>query len=278
MLFHILDFLHRHKGQHLQALDHVCVVDISPVLVELIGGSLSRIQPYSAFFRLTHFLPLGIEQQGNGHGISVLAQLLADQLRTSQHICPLVISAKLHITAVILEQAVEVVGLHNHVVEFQECESPLHSLLIAFKGQHLVDGEACAHVPEHVHIVEIQQPVCIVYRQRLALGKINEPGHLLLEAFDIVFNGFPGHHLPHIGLAGRISDHAGAASQQNDGLVARHLESLHQAQRHKVAYMQGICGGVKADVEGCFAGVDQFLDLLFIGELCQQPSAFQFFK
>ena len=47
----------------------------------------------------------------------VLAELAADELRAAEHIRPLVIAAELHIAAVFLEHVIEVVALHNHVVE-----------------------------------------------------------------------------------------------------------------------------------------------------------------
>ena len=69
----------------------------------------------------------------------------------------------------------------------------------------------------------------------------------------------------------------GAAADENDGLVARHLQALHQAQRHKVTDVQGIRRGVKADVEAGAAVVDQITDLLFVRDLCDQTSLNQFF-
>ena len=50
----------------------------------------------------------------------IFSKLSSDQLSSSQHIGPLVIATKLHITAVFLIQHVEVVALHDHVVELQK--------------------------------------------------------------------------------------------------------------------------------------------------------------
>ena len=49
--------------------------------------------------------------------MSILAQLAANQLCTAQHVAPLIITAELHITAVFLEQHIEVIALHDHVVK-----------------------------------------------------------------------------------------------------------------------------------------------------------------
>ena len=44
--------------------------------------------------------------------MSVLAEFSSDQLCTTEHVAPLVISAELHVAAISLEQLVEVVALH----------------------------------------------------------------------------------------------------------------------------------------------------------------------
>ena len=206
--------------------------------------------------------------------MSVLAELLADKLSTAQHVSPLVVAAELHIAAVLLEQHVEVVALHDHVVELQEGQTALPALLVALEGQHLVYAEACADFSQHVDVVEVHQPVCVVDHDSLALGKIYESAHLLLEAVDIMLNGFRSQHLSHIGLAGGVADHSGAAAQQGDGLVACHLEALHQAQSHEVTYMQGIRGRIEADIEGRLALVDHLLDLFLVGNLRDKSSCY----
>ena len=85
--------------------------------------------------------------------MSILAQFLTDQLSPSQHIAPLVISAEFHITIVFLEHVVEVVGLHDHVVELQEGQSLLHTLLIALCTKHIVDRETSAYLTEQIDVV-----------------------------------------------------------------------------------------------------------------------------
>lgn len=52
--------------------------------------------------------------------MGVFSQLAADKLCTSQHIAPLIVAAELHIAAVALEQLIEVITLHEHVVELKE--------------------------------------------------------------------------------------------------------------------------------------------------------------
>ena len=274
MLLHLLDLLDRQEGQHLQALDDVGIADISPVLEEIVGRGLFGIEPDGALFGLAHLLALGIEQQGNGHRVGVFAELLADQLRAAEHIRPLVVAAELHVAAVILIELVEIVALHDHVVEFEEGQTALPALLVALKGEHLVDREAGADLAQHIDIVELQEPVAVVDHERLAVGKVDEAAHLLFEALTVVLNGLGREHLAHVGLAGGVTDHAGAAAYQCNRLVAGHLHALHQAERHEVPDMEGIGGRVKADVKGRLAVVDEVGDLRFVGRLGNQPAAF----
>ena len=170
-----------------------------------------------------------------------------------------------------LEQVVEVVGLHGHVVELQEAQALFHALLEALGPQHVVHGEAGADVPDKVDVVQVQQPVRIVDHLGLTLTELDEPLHLLLEAGAVVVDGLLGHHGAHIGPAGGVADHGRAAADQGNGLVARHLQPLHQAQGHEVANVQGVCRGVKANVEGGLAVVYHLPDLFLIGHLGDEP-------
>ena len=175
-----------------------------------------------------------------------------------------------------LEHVVEVVALHDHVVELQEGQALLHALLVALGAQHVVHGEAGSYLAQQLNVVQIQQPVGVVQHQSLALGEINELLHLLFKACGIVSDIVLGQHLAHVGAAGGITDHRGAATDQSDGLVACQLQALHQGQRQKMAGGQAVSGAVKANVKGSLAVVDQVDDLL-IGNLSYQTAGFQFF-
>ena len=276
-LVHFVDLLQGQESQHPDAFEDVGVLDVPPVLVEVVGRGLVGVQPHGAAGGLAHLLALRSQQQGNGHGVGVLAQLAADQLGAAQHVAPLVVAAELHVAAVMLEQVVEVVGLHGHVVELQEAQALLHPLLEAFGPQHVVHGEAGADVPDEVHVVQVQEPVSVVHHLGLALAEVDEPGHLLFEAVAVVLDGLLRHHGAHVGTAGGIADHGGAAADEGDGLVAGHLEALHQAQSHEVAHMEAVGGGVKADIEGGLAVVYKFPDLILVGHLGDQATGNQFF-
>ena len=172
---------------------------------------------------------------------------------------------------------VEVVGLHDHVVEFQERKTLFHALLIALGAQHIVHREARAHLAQQLNIVEIQQPVGVIDHDGLALAEVDEALHLALEALCVVVNILLGEHLAHIRAARGVADHGRAAADERDGLVARHLEALHQRQCHKVAGRQAVGRAVKADIELGLARVDHFTDLFLVRDLRKQAARLQLF-
>ena len=273
---HLVDLLQRQEGEHPDALHDIGITHIAPVLVELEGAGLVGVQPDSIACGLAHLLALRVGQQSDGHGVGILAQLTADQLGAAQHVAPLVIAAKLHVAAVMLEHVVEVVALHDHVVELEEGQTALHALLIALGTQHVVDREAGTHVTQQLHIVQVQQPVGVVQHQSLVIREVDELFHLLFKAGCIVGDILFGQHLAHIGAAGGIADHGSASADQGDRLVACHLQALHQGQGHKMACGQAVGRAVKADIKSRLAVVDQINDLV-VGDLCHQTTGLQLF-
>ncbi len=176
-----------------------------------------------------------------------------------------------------LKEVVKVVGLHDHVVEFQERKTLFHALLIALGTQHVIYGEARAHLAQKLNIVEAQQPVGIIHHDSLALAEIDEALHLALEALSVVVDVLLGEHFSHIRAARRVADHGRAAADERDRLVACHLEAFHQRQCHKVPCRQAVSRAVKADVELGLACIDHFADLVLVRDLRQQAACLQFF-
>ena len=152
---HLVDLLQRQEGQHPDALQHIGISHVPPVLVEVVGRGLVGVQPHGAAGGLAHLLALAVHQQRDGHGVRVLAELPADQLRAAEHIAPLVVAAELHIAAVVLEEVIEVVGLHDHVVELKEAQALFHTLLVALGAEHIVDAEARAHLAQQLDVIEL---------------------------------------------------------------------------------------------------------------------------
>ena len=134
----------------------------------------------------------------------------------------------------------------------------------------------CAYLTQYIDIVQVKQPVCIVYHQCFVFGEIDETAHLLLEAVAVVLDRLFCHHLAHVGTSGRVADHRRTASDQGDRLVACLLQTLHQAKCHEVSDMKAVRGRVEADVKRRLSVVYEIADLFFICYLCNQSSCNEF--
>ena len=153
------------------------------------------------------FLPSEFRSSVIVIALASLSKLTADQFCPCQHIAPLVITAELQVTSVVLEQLIEIIRLHDHVVKLQETQSFFHSLLVTLCCQHTVYTEKCGPTSRSTfNIIQIQQPVRIVHHQRFAFREINKLAHLLLKTVTVVLDLLRRHHASHIRSSRRISD------------------------------------------------------------------------
>ena len=206
----------------------------------------------------------------------VLSKLAADKLSAPQHVGPLIVPAKLHVTSIVLEHMVEIVRLHDHIVKLQEGQPLFHSLLVALRPKHVVHGKAGSYLPDQIHIVQVQQPVSVVEHDGFVLAKFDKTLHLPLKAPRIMINILLGEHLTHISTARWISNHGGAAAYQGNRTVARLLKPLHQRQRHKMSGSQAIRRTVKSNIKRGLTAIDHLSNLVLISNLGNQPPGHQF--
>ena len=61
-----------------------------------------------------------------------------------------------------LIEGIEIIGLHDHVVELKEGQAPLPALLVALSREHTVDGEMCADLTKQFDVVQLPEPVAVV--------------------------------------------------------------------------------------------------------------------
>ena len=92
-----------------------------------------------------------------------------------------------------------------------------------------------------------------------------------------MLNCFSCHHLAHICSAGRVANHSSASANKCNWLVARHLQTLHKAKRHKMTNMQTVGSRVKTNIKNCFSAVYQFSYFFFICNLCNKTSCNKLF-
>ena len=133
-----VNLIHRQEREQSQAFLYVCVVYISPILVELIRRSFFGVEPKRAGFGLAHFFAVALQKQSERHAKRCFLLLTANKVCACEYITPLIVSAHLQSAAVFTIELEEIVRLHKHVVELEESKTFLHSALVAFCRKHSV--------------------------------------------------------------------------------------------------------------------------------------------
>ena len=114
----------------------------------------------------------------------------APELHPVDDVAPLVRTAHLQAALMAARQLQEVVGLEDHVVEFEEAERlfAVQTLFHAFEAEHPVDREVAAVITEKGDVFEFVQPVRVVDHDGVgrAIAEIQE---LFEDAFDTVHVG-----------------------------------------------------------------------------------------
>ena len=114
----ILNLRQRQGCEKAQELGHIRILNIPPVLPEIVGGCFVGRQPHRAVRRFAHFGAAGGGQQGDGQGVGRFPLEPPDQIHTGNHVAPLVRSAHLQDAMFGFEQMPEIIGLQQHIVEF----------------------------------------------------------------------------------------------------------------------------------------------------------------
>ena len=255
-----IDSLFVQRGEYLDVALGIVVADVEPELIELVGSGALRVEPDVSALGLAEFLAVGLGDKRTGEcegGLGVVAQCAANQFRTGGHVAPLVVAAQLQAHAFVLIEIEEVVALQQLVGEFGERQSvagsSVESLLHAFLGHHVVDGDVLTHLAREVEEGEILHPVVVVHQ----LGSISilrleveELGHLLLDALLVVIECLVVEQVTLLTLARGVANHTRCASHQDDGLVAAALQMAQHHDATKVSDMEGIGRGVGAKI-GC---------------------------
>lgn len=215
------DFVHGQGGEEAEEPGHFAVIDIPPELVVVVRGGAGGVEPDGAGGGLAEFLAVALEQQREGGGVGLLAGELADEAGAGDDIAPLVLAAELQFAAIILVQDVEVVGLQEHVIEFEERQAGFQPLFDRLGGEHLVDVEVPADVAQEIQVFDVPQPVGVVDQAGAGgVAEVEEAGELALDGAGVGVDLVHGEHGARIGLAGGVADHGGAAADNGDGTVA----------------------------------------------------------
>ena len=176
----------------------------------------------------------------------------AAEIDAVDDVAPLVRAAHLQVAAEAARQLDVVVGLQDHVVEFDERQFllALEAQLHRIHRQHAVDREVPADLAQHLDVVELGQPLGIVDHHRVGFPRA-EVDELVEGGADRCLVGVDllvGEELARLVAAGRIADAGGAAAHQRDRLVAGRLQPVQHHDRQQMADMERGRRAVVADI------------------------------
>ena len=195
----------------------VAVFGVAPELPVRVGAHQIGVEPDGAGGGLAHLRARRRGDQWRGQREQLRVRHAAAKIDAVDDVAPLVGAAHLQHAAVALMQFDEIVGLQDHVVEFEEREFllPIEPQLHGIEAQHAVDREVAADVAQEVDVVERVQPVGVVRHDR-AGAEIEKAREHRADRGDIGVD-LRGAQQGAAGiLARRIADLAGAAAHQRD--------------------------------------------------------------
>ena len=172
----------------------------------------------------------------------------------------------------------EIIGLHNHVIEFQEGKALFHAVLVALSCQHTINSEVGTHLTKQINIVQLAEPITVIYHQCLAITKVNKACHLLLELIAVILNILIGEHFAHITATRRITYSTSTAAYKTYWSVTGLLKVGHNHKSKKVTYMKAVSSWIKTNVEGNLLILKHCTNFIFISTLGDVATLFQHIK
>ena len=272
-----LDLVERQHGEQFQEAGDVGVLGVAPVLPVVVGAHLIGVEPHRAGRGLAH---LGARRRGDqrrGQREQLRAVQPAAEIDAVDDIAPLVRAAHLQHAAVAAVQLDEIVGLQDHVIEFEERQLllALEPQLDGIEREHAVDREVAADVAQEIDVVERVEPVGIVGHHRigLAVAEAQEAPEDFADAPQVRGDDLVGQQPAAFVLAGRIADPGGAAAHQRDRLMAGLLQPVQHHDRQQRADMERRRGAVETDVgrDGRLPG--ERVQRLGLGDLMDEAPA-----
>ena len=227
------NLVERHHREQLEETRDVAVLGVAPVLPVVVGADQVGVEPNGAGSGLAHLGARRRRDEWRSQREELRVLGAAAEIDAVDDVAPLVRAAHLQHAAVAPVKLDEVVGLQDHVVEFEE-----RQFLLAFQPhldrverEHAVDREVTADVAQEVDVVERVEPVGIVGHHGIAAGvlELEEFGEDGADALEIVVDDVVGQEPSALVLAGRIADARGAAAHQRDRPMAG---LLHPVEHH----------------------------------------------
>ncbi|MCY1234948.1 hypothetical protein D9M72_475470 [compost metagenome] len=177
------DLVERQIGEEFEKAHHIGILGVAPELPVVVGRQAVFVDPDGAGRRLAHLDARGGRQKRRGHAEDLRALDASHQIDATHDVAPLVAAAELQPAAGAAEQFEVVDRLQDHVVELEEARVflLLQPRPDAVEGEHAIDGEVFADVPEHVDPGHPVEPLGIVDHD--GIGRAVAEGQQPLEHF-----------------------------------------------------------------------------------------------
>ncbi len=264
-------FAQRQVGEGTQEAADVGVFGIAPVLPELVRAQPLGVEPHRARRRLSHLGARRGREERRGQREQLGACHAPAEIGAHHDVAPLVRAAHLQDADVALVEFHEVVGLQDHVIEFEEGERliALEPELHRIHGQHAVDREVPADVAQQRDIEQRVEPVGVVGHHRIGLAAAERKivAEALADARHVGVDLCRRQQLARLVAARRIAHLGRAAAHQRDRLVPGFLPPAQQHDLQQVPDMERIGGAVEADIGAAGASRQQLVQARGIAAL-----------
>ena len=245
------DFVHWQRCQQRQRAFHRGVLDVDPVLVEVVGRRQLRVQPQRAAGRLAHLLARARREQGRYQAEGFLTLNPPDQVHTRQDVGPLVAASNLQDATVFPKEVQEVIGLEQAVVNLDKVQTlaALQSRAVGLGGQDFVDAEVAADIAQELQIAKFGQPVGVVDDRDVGLLAFEETIHLAADGPGVGGHALRTEQVAGLGPVGGITDQTSSAACQQHRVVTRLCQVGGQRQRDQVPGVEAWGGRIEPDVK-----------------------------
>ena len=113
----LVDLFFVQVGEETETFSYAVIIEVDPVLVELVRASFFRVEPNCAGLGLAHFCTVAFGQKWKGGPEKLDRIQSATQVDPGGDVAPLVAAADLEFATFVLVQIGEVVCLQQHVTE-----------------------------------------------------------------------------------------------------------------------------------------------------------------
>ena len=269
-------FSHRQFGVELQKTPHIGIGRVAPELPEFIRAEHLAIEPDRAPLGFAHLLAIRGGQKRRGQPEDLRIYHPAGQVDPVDDIAPLIRAAHLKHAALAAVKLQEIIGLQDHVVEFEKAEALLavQPRFDAFKRQHPVDREMPPDITQEFQIVQTIKPFGIV--EHSGVGRTPAIAEIAAENAlhprDVGVDLVRRQKRALIGAEAGITHLGRAATHQGDRAVAGFLPPAQKHDVEQMAHMQRFGGRIISDIAGDGPFDQRIVKALQIGTIGQKAT------